>query len=150
MDIVVTVPKNFRFGDKRGLAAWLDEGDAPGSDWEDDGENYHVYTTHGPKPDIKPGERVYVVCEGRLVGYAPLAAMEFTNKSGTSRQWGMIELIRAGGAVACTLRGPVVGFRGWRKRWWNYEDEIPLDLSPWMTIAPKEVSPLFPDEEPTT
>lgn len=147
-DIVVTVPKNFRYGDMRGLAAWLDEGDVPGSDWEDEGENYYVYTTHGMRPDIRPGERVYVVCEGILVGYAPLVEMKFTNKSGSNRPWGRIELIRGGGAVGCTLKVPVVGFQGWRKRWWRYEEEIPLDLSPWLSVGPgpsKEAMPLFPD-----
>jgi hypothetical protein len=40
-----------------------------------------------------------------------------------------IAFVRGGGAVACTIDEPIVGFRGWRNRWWNREDEKPLDLS---------------------
>src|SRR4051794_12270790 len=73
-DVVVTVPKNFRYGGKRGLAAWLDEGDAPGEPWS--GE-YYEYSTWGWCPQITSGERVYVACEGRIVGYAPLVSVIF-------------------------------------------------------------------------
>jgi hypothetical protein len=33
---------------------------------------------------------------------------------------------RKGGAVAVTIHGLVRGFRGWRKRWWSIEDEVPF------------------------
>jgi hypothetical protein len=133
MDIVVTVPKNFRYGNKRGLAAWLDEGDAPGETWS--GELYQ-FSTWGFCPHINSGERVYVTCEGRIVGYAPLVSMDFdyvtcvSPESAPSWPSGMarIALIRGGGAVACTIPEPVVGFRGWRYRWWDYAQERPLDL----------------------
>ena len=149
-DIVCTVPLNFRYGDKKGLAAWLDEGDAPGTEWEDG--DYYVYTTGGARPKIEPGERCYIVCEGMLVGYAPLVEMRWTPKHKGSR-WGTLELIRGGGAVACTLKEQmvvgaaratveviprkIVGFRGWRYRWWKYEEEIPLDLTPWLPKSRK-------------
>jgi hypothetical protein len=133
-DIVVTVPKNFSYGGKRGLAAWLSEGDAPGEPWS--GEEYE-YSTWGLCPKIEIGERVYVVCEGRLVGYAPLTDIIFIgalHKANHSEQ-GRIILVRGGGAVACTIDQPIIGFRGWRYRWWDYSLEKPLDLSPWMPLA---------------
>jgi hypothetical protein len=138
-DIVVTVPKNFRYGDKVGLAAWLSEGDAPGDPWS--GDSYD-FTTWGFCPKIQKGERVYVVCEARLVGYAPLTYIMFgEDLLGTNRPTRVqdsIVLGRAGGAVACTIDLPIVGFRGWRYRWWDREDEKPLDLSPWLNPQPKE------------
>ena len=117
-DIVVTVPKTFRYAGKVGLAAWLAEGDCPGQPWTGD---YSVFTTWGGRPDIQPGERVYVVCEGRLVGYAPLVELNWCGNR--------VELVRAGGAVACTIPEPITGFRGWRYRWWDTIVEMPLDMS---------------------
>lgn len=119
MDVVVTVPKTFRYAGKVGLAAWLAEGDCPGQPWSGD---YSVFTVGGGVPHIRPGERVYVVCEGRLVGYAPLVELQAAGN-------GRVELVRAGGAVACTLPTPVTGFRGWRYRFWDRDDEVPLDLT---------------------
>lgn len=132
MDIVVTVPKNFTHPvapGKRGLAAWLAEGDPPGSEWS--GEEWD-FSTWGARPDIAPGERVYVVCEGRVVGYAPLVGVYF---SPGNRGMGYVEFVRGGGAVAVTIPEPVVGFRGWRYRWWQREAEVPLDLSAYLPVA---------------
>jgi len=129
MDVVVTVPKNFTHPSapgKKGLAAWLAEGDPPGSEWS--GDEWE-FSTWGPTPDIKPGERVYVVCEGRLVGYAPLT--ELVAGGG----WGTVVFVRGGGAVACTIPEPVTGFRGWRYRWWDRSAEVPLDLSAYLATA---------------
>lgn len=124
-DVCVTVPRNFRHPDapgKVGLAAWLAEGDPPGSEWS--GQRWW-FTTWGPRPNIVPGERVYVVCEGRLVGYAPLVELDFEeDRPG----FGEVVFIRGGGAVACTIDQPITGFRGWRYRWWIREDEWPLEL----------------------
>jgi hypothetical protein len=124
-DVVVTVPKNFTHPSapgKRGLAAWLAEGDPAGSEWS--GQEWW-FTTYGPQPEIQPGERVYVVCEGRLVGYAPLVALKVCRE-----EWrngcGPVAFIRRGDAVACTIDKPITGFRGWRYRWWNREEERPL------------------------
>jgi hypothetical protein len=127
MDVVVTVPKNFTHPSatgKRGLAAWLAEGDAPGSEWS--GTEW-MFTTWGRVPNIKPGERVYVVCEGRLVGWATLiklmmATDEFRNSQGP------IGFVRGGGAVACTIDEKIDGFRGWKYRWWNRGDEKLIQL----------------------
>ena len=124
MDVVVTVPKNFTHPNapgKRGLEAWLAEGDAPGT--PETGQEWW-FTTYGTIPKIRPGERVYVVCEGRLVGYAPLVGLMVQGAS-RSQYWGPIAFIRKGGAVACTIPKSITGFRGWRYRWWNREDEIP-------------------------
>ena len=123
MDIVVTVPKNFTHQcapGKRGLAAWIAEGDAAGDEWTEKTWNF---TTWGTKPNIELGERVYIVCENRLRGYAPLVDMYF-EPARDSR--GYIDLVRAGGAVAVTIDEKIVGFRGWRKRWWDRVDEAPF------------------------
>lgn len=124
-DVCVTVPKTFTHPNapgKRGLAAWLAEGDAPGE--PETGQDWW-FTCYGTIPDIQPGERVYVVCEGRLVGYAPLVRlMKSDNGFATGRM--PLAFIRRGGAVACTIDEPIKGFRGWRYRWWDREDEKPL------------------------
>lgn len=122
-DVVVTVPQNFRWDGSphKGLLAWADEGALPGEPDEFRGE--FDFTTGGMRPDIKPGERVYIVCEGRLRGYAPLVRMEFTSVWGGN---GRVYLWRAGGAVAVTIDTPIKGFRGWRYRWWPREQERPF------------------------
>lgn len=134
-DIVVTVPKNFTHPDapgKRGLAAWIAEGDPAGSEWS--GELWSFYI--GGSPVIGPGERVYVVCEGLLRGYAPLVRME---------GW---ELIRGGGAVAVTIPCEVPGFRGFRYRWWEREDEIPFPN--WMTASVRDLPAIAAGSEVLT
>lgn len=109
-DIVVTVPKSF------GLAEWIAEGDPAGTEWS--GELWG-FTVRGGRPNIQPGERVYIVCEDRLRGYAPIVRMDQLGP----RYW---ELGRGGDAVAVTLPQNITGFRGWRYRWWNRENEIPF------------------------
>ena len=126
MDVVVTVPKTFTHPDapgKVGLAAWLAEGDPPGAPWS--GQEW-AFSAGTNVPDIKPGDRVYVVCDGRLVGYAPLIRIERApgSKPGIRRTL----LIRGGGAVACTIDEPITGFMGWRYRWWEREAEKPITL----------------------
>jgi len=118
MDVVVTVPKNFRYetSPRVGLGAWIDEGDAAGSEWT--GQEWYFTIWNPSPPKIEPGERVYVVCNGKLRGYAPLIRLEVHDRA--------IQLVRGGGAVAVTLPGPVIGFRGWRYRWWDREIELPF------------------------
>ena len=121
-DVVVTVPKNFRYDNKKGLAAWISEGDAAGDApsgllWE--------FNTGGTKPKIEPGDRVYVVCEGKLRGYAPLVELRFI-PSDKSPHRGRISFIRGGDAVAVTIEKPIRGFQGWRYRWWERDDEMPF------------------------
>jgi hypothetical protein len=116
-DIVVTVPKNFIYGDARpGLAAWCSEGDCAGDKWTG---GLYQFTVGGGKPPIAPGERVYIVCNGRVRGYAPLVRMD-------SLGMGRWALIRGGGAVAVTIAERVIGFRGWRRRWWGLDQEVPF------------------------
>jgi len=115
-DVVVTVPKTFEFAGLRGLAAWAAEGDLPGDEWS--GLDSHFYMG-GEPPDIKPGERVYVVCEGKVRGYAPLVRVERYGR-------GRFALVRRGGAVAVTIPEPVRGFQGYRYRWWSIETETPF------------------------
>jgi hypothetical protein len=126
-DVVVTVPKAFKYGGLRGLAAWCAEGDCAG-EAQDSGETWD-YTTWGPCPDIKPGERVYVVCEGRLRGYAPLVELLFDMRR---HGLGYVTFLRQGGAVAVTIPKPITGFRGWAYRWWKREEEIPFP--DWRTV----------------
>lgn len=82
------------------------------------GTEWHL-SLGGHRPNIKEGERVYVVCEGKLRGYAPLL---FVDDYDDFRY----ALVRSGGAVAVTIDEPIIGFRGFRYRWWQYEDERPF------------------------
>ena len=112
-DVVVTVPKGIWFD-------WIEEGDCPGD--SPTGEEWG-YTTSGAAPDIKLGERVYIVAHGRLRGYAPLSRTEIEGRR--------IAFGRKDGAVAVTIPSAIQGFRGWRYRWWKREDEVPF--SDWKT-----------------
>lgn len=109
-DVVVTVPKSF------GLDTWIDESQLPGEEWN--GVEYHFYLW-GTPPVIQPGERVYVVYNGALRGYAPLVRID---------QWesGRYGLVRHGGAVAVTILEYIRGFRGFRYVWWNRNQEVPF------------------------
>lgn len=109
-DVVVTVPLTF------GLERWVDEGDAAGEPWSGELWDFGVA---GAKPDIAPGERVYIVYNRKLRGYAPLVALEQLKP-------GYYFLVRGGGAVAVTIDEPIIGFRGWRRRWWPRETEKPF------------------------
>lgn len=112
-DVVVTLPKSF------GLDKWLAEGDAAGtepSDFVKSGGFYHWKVPTTPK--IEPGERVYIVYDGRLIGYAPLISLRWD-------RYGKCYLIRRAGAVACTLNRHIPGFQGYRYRWWDRDDELP-------------------------
>lgn len=109
-DIVVTLPKSF------GLEKWLAEGDAPGEEWN--GQRYY-WKLGKREPKIERGDRVYIVFDGRLIGYAPLLAISYDMQ-------GNVYLVRGGGAVACTLNEYIPGFRGYRYCWWQREQEKPL------------------------
>jgi hypothetical protein len=120
MDVVITVPMNFTLPGVpglRGLDAWCAEGDAAGE--EESGIDW-AFSTGGGRPHIRPGERVYVVCEDRLRGYAPLVELQYDCQSRR------VYFIRRGGAVAVTIPEKVTGFRGWQYRWWDYSQEIPF------------------------
>lgn len=110
-DVVVTVPKSL-------WREWIAEGDLPGEEAQ--------YQSHfwlgGILPDIKPGERVYVVAHGKLRGFAPLVGIERRCRLRPSRGC----LLREGGAMAVTIPEPVRGFQGWRYRWWEREIETPF------------------------
>jgi hypothetical protein len=110
MDVVVTVPKSF------GLDIWIAEGDAVGEPWS--GEEWGFFLG-GHWPRIEPGERVYVVFNGRLRGYAPLVRIEPVDENIDNRY----ALVRHGGAVAVTIPEFIKGFRGYRYRWWSLESE---------------------------
>lgn len=118
MDLVVTVPKGF-------WLKWIAEGDAAGD--PETGEEWG-FSCGRAKPGIEPGERLYVVAWGRLRGYAPVtrlaqAGVRF-NLYGVWKPW---IICRQGGAVPVTLpleRGEIDGFRGARKRWWDWGAEV--------------------------
>lgn len=109
-DVIVTLPKWF------GLEEWIAEGGLPGETWDGETE-YHFYLGGNP-PDIRPGERVYVCFNGRLIGYAPLVRVERSGRG--------YALVRRNGAVAVTIPERIQGFRGFRYRWWEYADERPF------------------------
>lgn len=110
MDVVVTVPKSF------GLQTWISEGDIAGEEWS--GREWHFYLGGNP-PKMQRGDRVYVVYNGKLRGYAPLVRIERTGH----RRYA---LVRHGGAVAASIPESIRGFRGFRYRWWNRDDEQPF------------------------
>jgi len=115
MDVVVTVPKSF------GLDRWIKEGDAAGE--PESGEEWGFFLGGSAPKDINPGERVYIVYDGKLRGYAPLVRVQRTE--------GGYALVRKGGAVAVTIARPTPGFRGLRYRWWDRSEETPFPE--WMT-----------------
>ena len=108
--VVVTVPKKI-------WPAWLAEGDAAGEPYSGNWSYFRVANV----PKIEVGERVYVVSHGKLRGYAPLVAIarHFKGEPGTF-------LVRAGGAVACTIPYDINGFQGYRYIWWSQYDELPF------------------------
>jgi hypothetical protein len=110
-DVLVTVPLSF------GLKTWIDEGDPAGLD-EWSGHEWHFYLWGHP-PDMQPRDRVYIVYNRKLRGYAPLVRIEQYD----GREYA---LVRHGGAVACTINEEILGFRGWRKVWWLREQEMPF------------------------
>ena len=113
MDVVVTVPKWF------GLARWIAEGNAAGQPWS--GVLWE-FPCGGSRPDCQPGDRVYIIYNGKLRGYAPLVKLTWSDNDGS--------FIRGGEAIAVTIPEYIRGFRGWRYRWWQHEDEHPFPA--WM------------------
>lgn len=129
-DVVVTVPKTFRYAGKLGLAAWIAEGAAAGDepDPEFDDESWS-FVTFGASPDIQPGERVYVVCDDRLRGYSLLTDLLWEGKvfgAPKPTRLSRWAFIRGSEAVAVTIPDRIVGFRGWRARWWDRAIEVPF------------------------
>ncbi len=108
-DLVVTVPKWF-------WPEWIAEGDAAGD--PPTGQEWDFgFGTHA-RPPIQPGERLNVVAHERLRGYAPVVRVD-----GCRLGWA---IVRAGGAVACTIDERIKGFRGWRRPWWRRVEERPF------------------------
>lgn len=111
MDVVVTLPKSF------GLKRWIEEGDPAGTRWS--GQEWGWFMGGRPPTKIQPGERVYVVYNGRLIGYSPLLYVVPTISGGFA-------LVRGGGAVAVTIGWRIRGFQGYRYRWWDRSEERPF------------------------
>ncbi|KKM63583.1 hypothetical protein LCGC14_1510020 [marine sediment metagenome] len=122
-DYVVTVPMTFTHPcapGRRGLDAWIAEGDAAGD--PETGKDWW-FTTYGVLPVFQGGCRLYIVCEGRLRGYAPITNIMF-DESRMHDGKGPIAFVRRGGGVAVTIDQTVRGFRGYRRRWWERSDEV--------------------------
>jgi hypothetical protein len=121
MDVVITVPKSF------GWENWIAEGDPAGSSrWS--GLEWHFYLSNR-RPKIDPGERVYVVFNGKLRGYAPLVKIDEDDmRAGALEPYGppryRYALVRHGDAVAVTIPRTILGFRGFRYRFWEYGEEV--------------------------
>lgn len=120
MDVVVTIPKD-------AWLRWLAEGDLPGD--ESSGEWGCYFGGATPLRNLHPGDRVYVLAHGLIRGYAPLVRVDTRSPA--------MALVRAGGAVACTVLDsdgmPIElrGFQGIRYRWWERTNEAPMP--DWMT-----------------
>ena len=112
MDVVVTLPLSF------GLDCWIAEGDPAGEPWS--GQSWDWYLG-GLRPDILPGQWVYVVFNRALRGRARLVEV----RDDLWERW-RFSLVRHGDAEAVTITQEIQGFRGWRYRWWKYEDEKPF------------------------
>ncbi len=112
-DVVVTVPKKF------GLDTWIAEGDPAGEPWS--GQEWDFYLG-SIRPNIQAGDRVYVVYDGKLRGFAPLRRLTYGNIGGTFRY----SLVRGGDAVAVTINEHIPGFRGFKYRWWDRSVERPF------------------------
>lgn len=110
MDVVVTLPKKF------GLRRWIEEGDPAGERWS--GQEWGWYVGGNPPRDLVPGDRVYVVYDGQLIGYAPLIRVVCTATG--------FALVRGGDAVPVTIDQHVRGFQGVRYRWWERSEEMPF------------------------
>lgn len=98
-DIMVTVPQG------RWLN-WLAEGDLPGDPPEESGlwdfKCNSIGSSDRARSQFAQDARVYVVAFDRVRGYAPLVRYE---------NW---SLVRAGGAVACTVPEKIPGFMAHR------------------------------------
>ena len=115
-DVVVTVPKGM-------WSEWLEEGDLPGEDWS--GYVSHFWIPREPFPTVSGiggDDRVYIVAHGKLRGYSPVCGLERSCRMRPS----MACLMRKGDAVAVTVPEKIIGFRGWRYRFWDRADEIPF------------------------
>lgn len=117
-DVVITVPQARWF-------EWLAEGGLPGE--RGDGLTTYGFTVSNT-PKIEQGERVYVVSHGKLRGWAPLWRLGRGIHFGGSEN--SVALIRCGNPTACTIPEKIPGFRGFRYRWWEREDEYPF--AEWM------------------
>ena len=110
MDLVGTCPKDF-------WEEWIAEGDAAGT--AGTGEEWGWYTWDRKAPSALPGDRFYVVAHGKLRGWAPVTRVQNNGN-------GAFVICRRGGAVACTVPFAIPGFRGLRKRWWDWTIEAPF------------------------
>lgn len=124
-DIVVTLPKSFTWAGApglKGLGAWLAEGDAAGEPRS--GADY-CWSIGAHAPRIEPGERVYVCYNGQLIGFAPLLHVQSTMAHAFDGKPRYL-LVRGGGAECVTIPEFISGFRGYRYRWWERHNEVPI------------------------
>lgn len=110
-DLVGTCPKGF-------WEEWLVEGDCAGEPAT--AQEYEWHTGSRLISKIGEDDRFYIVAHGKLRGWATVIAVHRDD----NYPGGII--VRAGGAVACTIPKVIPGFRGLRKRWWPRETEVPF------------------------
>lgn len=122
-DLVVTIQANK-------FEAWIEEGDLPGQIWSG---NYSWFRLGKNRP-VKscPGDRVYVICRKKLIGYSPLYGIKNVD--------GVNYLVRRGEAIAVTIDQEIKGFQGFRYRWWNRNDEEPFP--DWKEVMRKPIKPI--------
>ena len=95
-DLVITM-------DEATWQSWLSEDSPFGPE--------HVVVVGSDPPEVGPGGRVYVVVDGRLRGYVPLARLDRVQPDGVAvvgRSW----------AVPVSINELIEDFQGWRYRWW--------------------------------
>jgi hypothetical protein len=114
MDLLVTVPKLL-------WQEWIAEGDVPDTTWSGLESYFYLGSV---RPNIAPGERVYISSFDRLRGYAPLVRLDYIQ--------GRYALVRHGHAVACTIDQKIPGRQGFQYRFWSYDDE--KAFSDWQTL----------------
>lgn len=115
MDLVGVCPKNV-------WTEWLNEGDCAGT--EESGAEYTWWTRKLPLArNLTPGDRLYVVCDGKLRGYAPITRVIQEEDSMGRPIFG---ICRKGGAVACTIPESIPVQRSIKPRWWDRDHEIPF------------------------
>lgn len=113
MDLVGTCPKNL-------WKKWIEEGDAAGDNYT--GTEWAWFTKSRVTLKLQKGDRFYVVCNGKLRGYALVTRVFCPLVEGGP----VFAICRRGGAVAVTIPETIPGFRGLRKRWWEREQEVPF------------------------
>lgn len=117
-DLVVTVPRDR-------WAEWLREGDLAGDPPSGKDHNFTLWLDPSDQPPPTNARRLYIVGQGALRGFAPVVDVmpKMIGRKVGKQGW---QIVRRGGAVACTIDGRIAGFPGFKFRWWDLEAERPF------------------------